>query len=132
MSKRNKAAQASNSSKEKDARDDPSSIPGWPGYRTRDGRSGYDPIDTRTEAAYTFSAFIRGLFTGRLRIKNLILLFLSGLLGLVLVFPFLLAIFELLNGNPLSLNAWGTLFVIGVIGLAFLINFIKNLIRMKS
>jgi len=25
-------------------------LPGWPGYRTRVGRSGYDPIDTRAEA----------------------------------------------------------------------------------
>jgi hypothetical protein len=132
MSKKNRDSQPLKPPKEKDARGDPNSIPGWPGYRTRNGRSGYDPIDTRTEAAHTLSAFIRGLFTGRLRIKNPILLFLSGLLGLALLFPFLLAILELLNGDLLSLNAWGALFVMGVIGLAFLINFVKNFIRMKS
>ena len=132
MSKRSQVSQPSNTAKGKDVRDDPSSLPGWPGYRTRNGRSGYNPIDTRTEAAHTASAFVRDLFTGQLRIRNPIPLFLSGLLGLVLITPLLLAIAEMLNGNLFPLNAWLTLLIAGIIGLAVLVNFIKSLIRTKN
>jgi hypothetical protein len=129
MSKKNKVSKSSNTPKEKDDRDDPNLLPGWPGYRTRDGRSGYDPIDTRTEAAHTFGTFIQNLFTGQLRIRNPIYLFLSGVLGLVFTIPFLLAIWDLLNGNLFSLDAGITLLIAGIIGIALLFNFIKNLIR---
>lgn len=44
--------------------------------------------------------------------------------------PFLLAISELINENNFSWDAWLTLLVAGIIGLALLINFIKNLARM--
>jgi len=123
MSKKNKPS----GSPENDNRDDPSSLPGWPGYRTRNGRSGFDPIDMRTEAAHTASTFVRDLFTGKLRIRNPFLLFLSGILGLILVLPLLLAISELLSGNLLSLDPWITLLAAAIIGLAILVNFVKNL-----
>ena len=55
---------------------------GWPGYRTRDDRSGVDPINTRAEAAHTAGAMIQKLLVGRVR--NPIYLFLFGALGLVL------------------------------------------------
>ena len=129
MNKRRKDSQPSESSKERDSRDDPSSLPGWPGYRTRDGRSGYDPIDMRTEAAHTASTFVRDLFTGRLSIKNPILLLLSGALGLALVTPLLLAIVEMLNGNLLPVGAWLTFLTAGIVGLALLFNLVKNLLK---
>lgn len=132
MSKKNKVSQLSKPPKEKDSLDDPSSIPGWPGYRTRDGRSGYDPIDMRTEAAHTASTFVRDLFSGRLRIKNPLFLFLSGLLGLALVTPFLLAVMEMLNGNLFPLDAWFTFSIGGILGLAVLVNFVKSLVRTKK
>jgi hypothetical protein len=131
MNKR-RVSKSSNTSTEEDARNDPSSLPGWPGYRTRDGRSGYDPIDTRTEAAHTLGAFVQNLFSGQLRIKNPIYLFLSGVLGLVCILPLLLAILETLNGNLFFLDAWITLLIVGLIGVAVLINFIKNLIRITK
>jgi len=132
MSKGNKASGLSNTSKEKDSRDDSNSLPGWPGYRTRNGRSGYDPIDMRTEAAHTASTFVRDLFTGQLRIRNPILLFLSGALGLILVMPLLFAISEMFSGNLFPLNEWITLVFAGIIGLAILTNFFKNLIKTKN
>ena len=131
MNKR-RVSKSSNTPKEKDARNESSSLPGWPGYRTRDGRSGYDPIDTRTEAAHTLGAFIQNLFTGQLRIKNPVYLFLSGMLGLVCIVPLLLAISETMNGNQFFLDAWITLLIVGIIGIAVLINFVKNLIRIKK
>jgi hypothetical protein len=102
-------------------------LPGWPGYRTREGRSGYDPIDNRTEAAHTAGALLRRLFTGRYR--NPISLLLLGALGLVLVIPILLAISELANGNPLPWNAWLFFLIIGALGFAILANFMRNLMR---
>lgn len=128
MSKKD-ASESANVPKGKSIQNDPSPLPGWPGYRTRDGRSGYDPIDTRTEAAHTVGTFIQYLFTGRLRIKNPIYLVISGVLGLALVIPLILAIAETFNRNMFSLDAWITLLIVGIVGLAILINFFKNLIR---
>lgn len=105
-----------------------SSLPGWPGYRTRKGRSGYDPIDTDIEAAHLSGSFLQKLFTTRLKIRNPLYLLLTGVLGLALVAPLILAIFEMLNGNLSSSNTWIFILVAGVVGLALLSNFVKNLI----
>jgi hypothetical protein len=103
-------------------------LPGWPGYRTRVGRSGYDPIDTRAEAGHMAGTILQNLFAARIR--NRIHLFLLGVLGLILITPLVLAISETLNGNLLAWNAWLFVSIIGVVGLAILINFIKNLLGM--
>ena len=113
---------------DKDGQNNPSALlRGWPDYRTRDDRSGLDPIDTRAEAAHTAGAMIQKLLVGRVR--NPIYLFLFGVLGLVLFTPLVLVILEMLNGNLFPLDAWIILLITGIIGLAILINFIKNLIR---
>ena len=111
-------------------KDADSQMPGWPGYRTRQGRSGLDPIDTRTEAAHTAGTLFHKLFTGRTR--NPIFLFLLSGLGLVLIVPLILAISEVLNGNLLPWNAWIFVLITGIAGIAILINFIRNLIQMIS
>lgn len=129
MSKKNKPPKSLKTSDDKDDRDTASDLPGWPGYRTRDGRSGYDPIDTRTEAAHTAGTFIQRLFTGQLRIKNPILLFVTGILGLAFSAPFFLAIFETINGNLPSWDAWFMMLVGAIVGVALLINFAKNMIK---
>jgi hypothetical protein len=101
-------------------------LPGWPGYRTRAGRSGYDPIDTRAEAGHMGGTILHTLFVGQIR--NRVHLFLLGVLGLILITPLVLAISETLNANPLPWNAWLFVLVVGIVGLAILINFIKNLL----
>jgi hypothetical protein len=61
--------------------DGESQLPGLPGYRTRQGRSGYDPLDTNREAAFMEGTFYRNLFTLRLRTRNafyLVLMFIFG------------------------------------------------------
>ena len=113
----------SKTSKDKDG----SGLPGWPGYRTREGRSGYDPIDTRTEAAHTAGTLIHKLFTGRVRSPMALLLL--GALGLVLSTPLVLAISELLNGHLLPWNGWLFVLITGIAGIAILLNFIRNLIQ---
>jgi len=127
MSKKNNFPESLKTPNDKDDRNTSSVLPGWPGYRTRNGRSGYDPIDTRTEAAHTAGAFIQKLFTGQLRIRNPIILFLTGILGLALSATFFLAIFETINGKLPSWGAWFTMLIAAIIGPALLINFIKNL-----
>ena len=110
-----------------DKRKSSNTLPGWPGYRTREGRSGYDPIDSRAEAGHMAGTMIQKLFTGR--ITNHLQLVLLGILGLILIAPLILAIAEALNGNQLPWNAWLFLLIIGIAGLAILINFIKNLLE---
>ena len=129
MSKKNALLKSQKKPTDKDDRGKTSALPGWPGYRTRDGRSGYDPIDTRTEAAHVSGTFLQKLFVGQLKISNPLYLFLVGALGLVLVAPLILAVVETLNGNPFSRDGWILLLIAGIVGLAVLINFIKNLVR---
>ena len=131
MSKKN-TPKSPNTPTDKDNWENPSALPGWPGYRTRDGRSGYDPIDTRTEAAHVSGSFLQKLFAGQLRIKNPIVLFLSGVFGLALIAPLLLAIFEALNGNLSSLGGWLPFLIAGAFGAALLFNFIKNMLRVMG
>ena len=40
---------------------DPTLIPGRPGYRTRSGRTGLDPVETRLEMGYMVGLAIRSL-----------------------------------------------------------------------
>lgn len=125
MSKKKKSTKSPK--KLRDQQNDPNALPGWPGYRTREGRSGYDPIDTRTEAAHTAGTIIQRLVSGQIR--NPISLFLLGVLGLVLISPLVLAITGIMNGSQLPWSAWLFLLITGICGLAILINFIRNLLR---
>jgi hypothetical protein len=129
VSKKNRASKSTRKSKNQDDLDSPNaSLPGWPGYRTREGRSGYDPIDTRTEAAHTAGTILQRLITGQTR--NPLYLSLLGLLGFVLVVPLFLTIVELMNGNVFPWNAWAFALITGIAGLAILINFIRNLVQL--
>jgi hypothetical protein len=127
MSKKSRRSGPSKKSKAKNQQNDSEALPGWPGYRTREGRSGYDPIDTRTEAAHTAGTILQKLFTGRMR--NPINLVFLAVLGLVLLTPLVLAISELMSGHVLPWNAWLFVSITGIAGLVILINFIKNLIQ---
>ena len=127
MSTKSTRSKPPKKTKDQGKQNDPSALPGWPGYRTREGRSGYDPIDTRTEAAHTAGTIIQTLFTGQ--IQNPLYLFLLGTLGFVLITPLVLAIVEALNGHLLPWKAWIFLLLTGIAGVVILINFIKNLIR---
>jgi len=128
MSKKSSPSKSLKNPNAKVERNDPSTLPGWPGYRTRDGRTGLDPIDTRSEAAHTVGTIFQKLIYGNIR--NPIQLFLLGVLGLTLSTPLVLAIFETMNGNPFPWNAWIFILLIGFVGLAVLVNCIKNLISM--
>jgi hypothetical protein len=126
MSKKSSASRSTK--KLKDEKQHSSGVlPGWPGYRTRAGRSGYDPIDTRAEAGHMAGTILQTLLVGQIR--NRVHLFLLGVLGLIFITPLVLAISETLNANPLPWNAWLFVLVVGIVVLAILINFIKNFLR---
>jgi hypothetical protein len=128
MGKKSQRPKSSRKQNDQDKQDSSNLLPGWPGHRTRDGRSGYDPIDTRTEADHTAGTMIQKLFTGE--ITKPLFLFLSAVLGLILIIPLFFAISEIRNGNVLPWNAWIFLLITGSAGIVILINFIKNLIEM--
>jgi hypothetical protein len=115
----------------------PSGVPlrGWPGYRTRDNRSGLDPIDTRAEAAHLGGTFLHDVLTLGLRTRNpfhLTMLFLFGVIPFVflafLVFgtlssgipsnwsALILPVFLLIATVALTINfALSILHIIGII-----------------
>ena len=130
MSKKSNLSKSTKKPNDNDKQNNPNALLGWPGYRTRDDRSGYDPIDTDNEAGHMAGTIIQKLFAGQIR--NPIHLFLLGVLGLIFITPLVLAISETMNGNLLPWNAWILLLITGIVGLAILINFIKNLIRIMS
>ena len=99
MGKKSNPSKSPKKSNAKDRPNDPSDLPGWPGYRTREGRSGYDPIDTRTEAAHTAGTIIQRLFTGQF--KKPLHVLLLGVLGLILITPLVLGLLEAMSGNLL-------------------------------
>ena len=76
-------------------------VRGLPGYRTRNGRTGYDPLDTRAEAARMEGLFIKNLFTLKLRTRNPFYLILMAVFGTI---PFIilsgLTIIELSFSSP--------------------------------
>ena len=126
MSKKSNPSKSKKKSND-DRQDNSSSLPGWPGYRTRQGRSGYDPIDSRAEAGHMAGTILQKLFTGQIR--NRIVLFLLSVLGLILITPLVVVISEAWNGNLFPWNAWLFALVIAIVGTAILVNVIRNLLR---
>ena len=126
MSKKSNPSKSKKKSKDNKP-DNASTLRGWPGYRTRAGRSGYDPIDTRAEAGHMAGTILQGLFTGQNR--NRIVLFLLTVLGVILISPFVLTISEARNGNLFPWNAWLFALLFAIVGMAILVNVIKNLRR---
>jgi len=59
-------------------------LTGWPGHRTRPGRSGYDPLDSDFELAHVEGVVIHRLLARRFRTYNPLYLFVMTCFGLVL------------------------------------------------
>jgi len=72
-------------------------LPGFPGYRTRPGRTGYDPLDTNREAAFMEGTFYRNALTLRLRTRNMFYLILMFVFGVV---PFVPLFFAMIQRVP--------------------------------
>jgi hypothetical protein len=125
----------------KQKRDEPlggeGSIRGLPGYRTRDNRSGLDPVDTPAEAAHMEGVFYRNVFYLRLRTRNKFYLTLMLLFGLVpfiflVCFSIYLVFSDSYSSNPID---WYSLvriiFFILTTG-AITLNFILNILEITG
>jgi hypothetical protein len=118
--------------KKSHTRDASTFLQGFPGYRTRAGRSGLDPIDNDAEGGHITGVIIRRLLTGRLRARNPLTLLLWTVLGLACIAPLLLAILEAFRGNLLPFGAWVLIAVASLLGIALLANLIKNLLHLRE
>ena len=110
-------------------------IRGIPGYRTRQDRTGLDPLDTSAESAHMEGLFLRELFALRLRTRNPIYLLMMFLFGPPLFFPILKILSDVFfyPGPIASDNALIFLLVLGFFAAvtgALTINFIKNIWRL--
>ena len=101
-------------------------IPGWPGYRTRQLRSGYDPFDTYLEVAHMEGVIIRKLLIGEVITNNLVYLAVMFFYGIVGVFPFIISIVELLQNRSSFLSVL-IFFPYFLIGLCLFHNVIKGI-----
>ena len=105
------------------------SLEGQPGYRTRDGRSGYDPLDTSTETGFMLGIFVQHLFTGKLRTRNPFYLVIMAVVSILGVAPLLLAVIDVFKGNSTPIGGWIVIIIAWLIGMAMLINLVKNLLH---
>jgi tetratricopeptide (TPR) repeat protein len=94
---------------------------GWPGYRNRPGRSGYDPLERNAEHGHMQGLMIRYLFNGKLRTRNPIYLSVMACLGLLYCTPlFLLA--PIFQGRWIAISALVFLSPYWMIGILLLKN----------
>jgi hypothetical protein len=108
-----------------------SSLQGFPGYRTRAGRSGLDPVDNDAESGHMAGVLLRRLLTGKLRTRNPFTLLLLAVLGLACIAPLLLAVLEALRGDLLPFGAWVLITISFLFGVALLLNLAGNLFHFE-
>jgi hypothetical protein len=104
-------------------------LPGWPGNRTRDSRSGLDPLENEYELAHMEGILIRNLFTGNLRPLNKLQEYL--ILGLAVVFlapPAVILGLALLANQGYECAACSSVFLLPV-GVALVYNYQKHVIN---
>ena len=97
-------------------------LPGWPGYRTRPGRSGYDPIDYQIESAHMEGVMIRLLLTRKFRTHNPIYLFIMSYVGILYCLPLLFIGAALLSGEWMLILPSLLYSPAGIVGVAVLGN----------
>ena len=112
-------------------------VPGFPGYRNRDGRSGLDIMDTRQEAAHMEGTFYRNIFTLRARTRNvfyLILMFVFGVIPFaVLLFATVTTVIESLkSGHASNLGLLIMPAIFTAITGAITINFILSILEIAK
>lgn len=109
------------------------SMRGIPGYRTRQDRTGFDPLDTSAESAHMEGLFLRELFALRLRTRNPLYLLMMFSFGPLFFFPILKILSDVIfyPGPIASDNVLIFLLVLGFLATvtgALTINFIKNIL----
>jgi tetratricopeptide (TPR) repeat protein len=97
-------------------------LSGWPGYRTRPGRSGYDPLDSDFELAHIQGVLIHRLFTRTLRTRNSVYLIFMTFLGCMFCIPLLFGLMVLIDGDFQSISLMVLFTPYWVVGIALLVN----------
>lgn len=131
MTKMNRKKQAMNKKNHKDEKKQTDGLPGFPGYRTREGRSGYDYIDSELEYGHMAGVFLRHFFTVSIRTRNPVILIFLAVLGIFCLFPAVLAIVETVDGNTPDWMTWTVVGVICIPGFLALANLLR-LILVKN
>ena len=108
-------------------------ILGDPGYRTREGRTGLDLIDTRAEAARMEGLFYRNLFTLRFRTRDPLYLGMMFVLGVI---PFVgllfLVVFLGANADFTNLEGLCMFAYVGAICGALTVNFVLSILEIRG
>lgn len=92
---------------------------GWAGHRTRQGRSGYDPLETDFEFAHMQGVVFRSLLTRKFRTRNPIYLAFMVLVGVIY---FLSGILPFTLGNVYGIIAGVTYSPYSIVGVLLLVN----------
>lgn len=99
-------------------------LTGWPGHRTRYGRSGYDPLDRDFEFAHIQGIIIRQLLTRKFRTRNPVYLIFMAYVG---IFYFLYSLLPFTFGNFAGIFVGILYSPYLIVGIALLINVILSL-----
>jgi hypothetical protein len=112
-------------------------LPGFPGYRTREGRSGYDPLDSNRESAHMEGTFYRNIFTLRARTRNIFYLVMMFIFGVIpfafLLFAIIITVTDVLKSGDAS--TLGSLFMpvlFTAITGAITINFVLSILEIAK
>jgi tetratricopeptide (TPR) repeat protein len=106
-------------------------LAGWPGHRTRPGRTGYDPLDTPFEEAHIEGVVIRMILIGRFRTHNPIYLLIMIFIGLIFCTPLFLGVISAFAGDVQSIIILSGTILDWIIGLALLTNVFLSLLVNK-
>jgi tetratricopeptide (TPR) repeat protein len=104
---------------------------GWAGHRTRQGRSGYDPLETDFEYAHMQGVIIRLLITRKFRTRNPIYLLLMTCVGLIYCSP-LFGVIPFLQGDNSFILVTILYSPYWIVGIMLLINVFLSLQLEKS
>lgn len=106
-------------------------IKGWAGHRTRQGRSGYDPLELDFERAHIQGVIIQKLFTLKFRTRNPFYLLLMTFVGLLYCVPSL-GLIEFFQGNLGLILIVVIYFPHWIVGIALLINALMSFLLEKD
>jgi tetratricopeptide (TPR) repeat protein len=104
-------------------------LAGWAGHRTRQGRSGYDPLDRDFEYAHILGTIFRAILALRFRTRNPFYLVFMVLVGILY---FLYGILPFTLGNPYGIAAGVIHSPYSIAGIFLLVNVYKSLWLKKS
>jgi hypothetical protein len=99
---------------------------GWPGHRTRPGRSGYDYVDTAAEEGYMLGLIVRQLFAGTLPLETPLSRLLALVIGAAALLPLPACLYAAVNGEPAYICLAGYLALFWVPGAALIWNVMRS------